>query len=238
MSIRSPYVPSAPSYGAALNMGGLYKLALHNVLVSLNFVAERFSSLSTARLKTRQLLQNCLGALDVTYIKVRVPAIDKPIYQTRKGEVATNVLVVCSRDLQFIFVLPGWEGSASDSRVFHDAVTRPNGLRVPTGYYYLVDGGYTNGEGFFAPYRGTRREMYVDPMENVVFPLETQNVDDIDVVGTVDSSDQWTAWRNDLALQMFNEWRGRRVAEVVEITTRARRAARAATVRNVRSAWE
>ncbi|KAL6128481.1 hypothetical protein ACLB2K_071836 [Fragaria x ananassa] len=103
--------------------------------------------------------KNCLGALDRTYIRVRVSAIDKPRYRTRKGEVATNVLVVCSRDLQFIFVLPGWEGSASDSRVLHDVVTRPNGLRVPTGYYYLVDGGYTNGEGFLVPYRGTRYHL-------------------------------------------------------------------------------
>ncbi|KAL6219007.1 hypothetical protein ACLB2K_012214 [Fragaria x ananassa] len=186
--------------------------------------------------------------------------------------------------LEFIFVLLGWEGSASDSRVLHDAVTRTSGLRVPTGYYYLVDGGYTNGERFLAPYRGTRyhlseldngnmprdhveyfnmkhskarnviersfgllkgrREMYVDPMENVVFPLEPQNVEDIDVVGTVESSDQWTTLSNDLALQMFNEWRGRRLArearaaEVVEITTRARTAARAATAKNARSARE
>ncbi|KAL6224157.1 hypothetical protein ACLB2K_003013 [Fragaria x ananassa] len=103
--------------------------------------------------------KNCLGPLDGTYIRVHVSAIDKPIYGIRKGEVATNVLIVCSRDLQFIFVLSGWEGSTSDSRVLYDAVTRPNGLRVPTGYYYLVDGGYMNGERFLAPYRGTRYHL-------------------------------------------------------------------------------
>ncbi|CAL5417530.1 unnamed protein product [Camellia sinensis] len=89
-----------------------------------------------------------------TYVKVLAPAIDKPRYRTRKGEIATNVLGVCSQDMQFIYVLPGWEGSASDSRVLRDAVSRPNGLKVPTGHYYLVDAGYTNGEGFLAPYRG------------------------------------------------------------------------------------
>ncbi|XP_028060687.1 uncharacterized protein LOC114264281 [Camellia sinensis] len=98
--------------------------------------------------------QNCLGALDGTYVKVLAPVIDKPRYRTRKGEIATNVLGVCSQDMQFIYVLPGWEGSASDSRVLRDAVSRPNGLKVPTGHYYLVDAGYTNGEGFLAPYRG------------------------------------------------------------------------------------
>ncbi|XP_028059294.1 putative nuclease HARBI1 isoform X2 [Camellia sinensis] len=92
--------------------------------------------------------QNCLGALDGTYVRVRVPVISKPRYRTRKGEIATNVLGVCSQDMQFIYVLPGWEGSASDSRVLRDAVNRPNGLKVPT------DTGYTNGEGFLASYRG------------------------------------------------------------------------------------
>ena len=60
---------------------------------------------------------NCLGASDGTYIKVNVPEEDKPIYQTRKNEIVTNVLGVCSQDMEFIYVLPGWEGSASDSQV-------------------------------------------------------------------------------------------------------------------------
>ena len=74
-----------------------------------------------------------MGALDGTYIKVNVPEVDKPRYRTRKGEIATNVLGVCNRNMEFIFVLPGWEGSASDSRVLRDAISRPNGLRVPSG---------------------------------------------------------------------------------------------------------
>ncbi|CAL5428119.1 unnamed protein product [Camellia sinensis] len=103
--------------------------------------------------------QNCLGALDGTYVRVLPPAIDKPRYRSRKGEIATNVLGVCSQDMQFIYVLPGWEGSASDSRVLRDAISRPNGIRVPTGCYYLVDAGYTNGEGFLAPYKGQRYHL-------------------------------------------------------------------------------
>lgn len=58
---------------------------------------------------------------------------DKPRYRTRKNEIATNVLGVCSQDMKFIYVLPGWEGSAADSRVLRDAVSRPNGLQVPQG---------------------------------------------------------------------------------------------------------
>ncbi|XP_061361204.1 protein ALP1-like isoform X1 [Gastrolobium bilobum] len=103
--------------------------------------------------------KNCLGALDGTHIKINPLQADKPRYRTRKGEIATNVLGVCSQDGQFIFVLPGWEGSAADSRVLRDAIARPHGLRVPKGYYYLCDARYMNGEGFLTPYRGQRYHL-------------------------------------------------------------------------------
>ncbi|XP_060674868.1 uncharacterized protein LOC132804479 [Ziziphus jujuba] len=183
--------------------------------------------------------------------------------------------------MEFIFVLPGWEGYAADSKVLRNALSRPNGLRVQTGCYYLVDADYTNDEGFLAPYRGTRyhisewrngcapinheeyfnmkhasarnviercfgvlkkqlailkspsfyliatqikiittcclihnfirREMIIDPGE-----VEFDRSDDVDIsieddfIGSISSSDQWTHWRDDLAKQMFDEWRGRR----------------------------
>nr|XP_048321746.1 protein ALP1-like [Ziziphus jujuba var. spinosa] len=183
--------------------------------------------------------------------------------------------------MEFIFVLPGWEGSASDSRVLRDALSRPNGLKVPTGYYYLVDAGYTNGEGFLAPYRGTRyhlsewrdgcapanheeyfnmkhasarniiercfgvlkmrwailrspsfypistqikiitacclihnlirREMALDPGEAKFDMSNDADISgDEDIIGSIGSSDQWTNCRNELARQMFDEWRSRR----------------------------
>ncbi|KAL8495124.1 hypothetical protein ACS0TY_019333 [Phlomoides rotata] len=61
--------------------------------------------------------------------------------------------------MNYIYVLSGWEGSAADSRVLRDAVTRTHGLKVPTGNYYLVDGGYTNENGFLSPYRGFRYHL-------------------------------------------------------------------------------
>uniref|UniRef100_A0A803KYT8 DDE Tnp4 domain-containing protein n=1 Tax=Chenopodium quinoa TaxID=63459 RepID=A0A803KYT8_CHEQI len=62
-----------------------------------------------------------------------------------------NVLGVCAPNMQFIYVLPGWEGSAHDMRVLQNALSRPNGFRVPRGY--------TNCEGFLAPYRGQRYHL-------------------------------------------------------------------------------
>ncbi|PPE02884.1 hypothetical protein GOBAR_DD00091 [Gossypium barbadense] len=80
--------------------------------------------------------KNCLGALDGTHIKIRVPTVDKARYRTRKGDIATNMLGVCTPNMQFVYVLPAWEGC-----------------------YYLVDVGYTNCEGFLAPFRGQRYHL-------------------------------------------------------------------------------
>ncbi|KAK6160194.1 hypothetical protein DH2020_003575 [Rehmannia glutinosa] len=103
--------------------------------------------------------KGCLGALDRTYIEVRVPLSDKGRYRNRKGNVSVNVLVVCDRSMNFTYVLSGWEGSTADSRVLRDAVSRSNGLKVPNGNYYLCDCGYTNSPGFLAPYRVVRYHL-------------------------------------------------------------------------------
>nr|AAT38700.1 Putative transposase, related [Solanum demissum] len=71
----------------------------------------------------RRWFKGCLGALDGTYIQIRVPYKDKPRYMTRKGEIATNVLEVCDKNLNFTYVLPGWEGSTTDGRVLRNAIT-------------------------------------------------------------------------------------------------------------------
>ncbi|CAN1837263.1 Protein ALP1-like, partial [Linum perenne] len=70
-----------------------------------------------------------------------------------------NVLGVCNPDCQFIYCLSGWEGSAHDARVLRDALCRPNGLKVPKGFYYLCDAGYANCEGFLTPFRGQRYHL-------------------------------------------------------------------------------
>ncbi|KAJ0034937.1 hypothetical protein Pint_25937 [Pistacia integerrima] len=45
--------------------------------------------------------------------------------------IAMNVLAVCTPKMQFIYILPGWEGSSVDGRVLRDAISRRNGLKVP-----------------------------------------------------------------------------------------------------------
>nr|GEW88026.1 hypothetical protein [Tanacetum cinerariifolium] len=100
--------------------------------------------------------KGCLGALDETSIRVTPPSDQKPRYRTRKSNIATSVLGVCCPNMQFIYVLPGWEGSAHDGRVLRDAISREDGLKIPQGCYYLVDAGYCNAPGFLASFRGER----------------------------------------------------------------------------------
>ncbi|XP_057540632.1 protein ALP1-like [Amaranthus tricolor] len=186
--------------------------------------------------------KNCLGALDGTHISVHVPSEDRARYRTRKGSIAMNVLGVCNPNLEFIYVQPGWEGSAHDGRVLRDAITRPNGLKVPQGSYYLVDAGYTNCEGFLAPYRGrwgilrtpsfypicthgrivqacvllhnlirkhmpTDYTMYWDS-DSEEGESDDEGLDDeVELITQIATTDAWTTYRNNLAQNMFNNWR-------------------------------
>ncbi|KAA0062787.1 retrotransposon protein [Cucumis melo var. makuwa] len=88
---------------------------------------------------------------DGTYIKVNVPAGDRPTFRTRKREIATNVMGVCDTKGDFVYVLAGWEGSAADSQIPRDALSRENGLQVLKGY--------PNEEGFLTPYKGQRYHL-------------------------------------------------------------------------------
>ncbi|KAH6820915.1 hypothetical protein C2S53_010257 [Perilla frutescens var. hirtella] len=89
--------------------------------------------------------KDCLGALDGTYIPVKVSKFDRGRYRNRKGQISVNVLGVCDRYMNFTYVLTGWERSAADARVLWDAIMRNNRLRVPI--------------GFLTPYHGLRYHL-------------------------------------------------------------------------------
>ncbi|XP_012841169.1 PREDICTED: uncharacterized protein LOC105961482 isoform X2 [Erythranthe guttata] len=68
--------------------------------------------------------KNCVGAIDGTHIRLKVSNSDAPRYRGRKSFPTQNILVASNFDLMFTYVLPGWEGSASDSRILNDSLTR------------------------------------------------------------------------------------------------------------------
>ncbi|KAG8367418.1 hypothetical protein BUALT_Bualt16G0069800 [Buddleja alternifolia] len=152
--------------------------------------------------------KGCLCALDGTYIPVRVLQKDKARYRNRKVDISVNVLVVCDQNMKYTYILTGWEGSAADSRVLRDAVTRPNGLKIPNGNYYLCDSGYTNCEGFLAPYRGVRyhlrdwdeSQMPLDPLDAEVNEMPNTHDDepDVEFIEQVETSNAWTSKIGDM----------------------------------------
>jgi hypothetical protein len=74
--------------------------------------------------------QDCIiGVIDGTHIRAFVEAKHAPAFRDRKGFLSQNVLGVCTFDLQFSYVYPGWEGSAHDVRVLDDAM-RSGGFEI------------------------------------------------------------------------------------------------------------
>lgn len=70
--------------------------------------------------------QDCIGVIDSMHIPAHVPAKDQYRFRNKKGSLSQNVLAACTFDLQFIFIYPGWEGSASDSRVLQAVLDDPD----------------------------------------------------------------------------------------------------------------
>ena len=81
------------------------------------------------------ICQDCVGAIDGTHIRVKVSSVEAPRYRGRKDYPTQNVLAACTFDLKFTYVLPGWEGTASDSRIIKNALTRAYPLKIPEGMY-------------------------------------------------------------------------------------------------------
>ena len=84
-----------------------------------------------------------MGVLDGTYIDIYVFNESSVPYRNRKRTFIQNVLVVCDFELQFRYILAGWEGSAHNIRVLKGAASE---LKTPLGKYYFNNAGYTNSE--------------------------------------------------------------------------------------------
>ncbi|XP_022870123.1 uncharacterized protein LOC111389435 [Olea europaea var. sylvestris] len=75
--------------------------------------------------------KDCIGAIDGTHILAMISGHDMNNYRNRHGTISQNVLAACNFDLEFIYILSGWEGSAHDSKLLNDALVRRNGLKIP-----------------------------------------------------------------------------------------------------------
>ena len=92
-----------------------------------------------------------------------ISAIRIDLRQPSRGS-RDDIFAVSTFDLQFSYVLAGWEGSAHDALVLKDAVSY-HGLRLPPGKYLLADAGYSNTEHTLVPFRGTRYHLKEQRLE-------------------------------------------------------------------------
>ncbi|XLR37617.1 hypothetical protein S83_022277, partial [Arachis hypogaea] len=74
---------------------------------------------------------DCIGAIDGTHVRVKVPIADQPRFRRRKEWPTQNVLAACSFHMRFTYALAGWEGTASDSKVLKSALSRDDRLKIP-----------------------------------------------------------------------------------------------------------
>jgi hypothetical protein len=107
--------------------------------------------------KRSPFFDNAIGAIDGTHISCAPSAADKDGSRNRKGALTQNCLMACSFDLKFVYVCSGWEGSAADALVYHDA--RCVDFRIPPGKFYLADTGFGLSEELLVPYRGVRYHL-------------------------------------------------------------------------------
>ncbi|ODN95351.1 hypothetical protein L198_04747 [Cryptococcus wingfieldii CBS 7118] len=100
---------------------------------------------------------NALGSIDGSHIVVRVPEEVKHKYRSRKSTLTVNLMASASFDIRFQYLLAGYEGSANDAAIFHEA--RRTTFIVPEGRYYLGDAGYPGESATMVPFRETRYHL-------------------------------------------------------------------------------
>ncbi|QHO51240.1 uncharacterized protein DS421_1g29220 [Arachis hypogaea] len=93
--------------------------------------------------------KDCIGAIDGTHSRVKVSRAEAPRFRGKKDHPTQNIFAACGFDMKFTYVLSGWEGTAPDSRILKDALSREHPLRIPEG-----DAGFMLKPGILTPYRG------------------------------------------------------------------------------------
>jgi hypothetical protein len=133
-------------------------LQLYQHTVKLPTIETLPSDRITKNPKFAQYFTDCIGAIDGTHIDVYLPTSEQSRYRNQKHHLSQNVLAACNFEMQFSYILAGWEGSAHDTTVLQDAQYN-HGFKTPLKKYWLRDAGYSNSETVLVPYRGTRYHL-------------------------------------------------------------------------------
>ncbi len=147
----------------------LISRSIHRVLQSLCSLYKRSVDLPGGEVpaairsnpKFYPFFEGCVGAIDGSLIPISVQGVTRDElapWRSRKGTMSQNVLAAVDFNMNFRYILSGWEGSAHDGQVLTAA--REQGFKAPPGCYYLADAGYSaNSDLLLTPYQKTRYHL-------------------------------------------------------------------------------
>lgn len=126
------------------------------------YIQQPLSSFSVAQYlegnpKLYPFFKDAIGAIDGSHIAAAPPSSLRVACRNRKGQLSQNCLFSCSFDMRFTYALTGWEGSASDARIWESALGTD--LRIPPGTFLLADAGFPHCQELLVPYRGVRYHL-------------------------------------------------------------------------------
>ena len=85
------------------------------IKILLNYRLVIYPNGSNLTTKCGLFFGNCIGALDGLHVPILVPVAEQSAWRNRKGWILQNVLIVCDFNMNFVYILPRWEGSAYNS---------------------------------------------------------------------------------------------------------------------------
>ena len=98
--------------------------------------------------------RDTIRAINGSHISIPItpPALFHPLYYNCKGFLSQNTLFTYDFNLNFMYMLTGWEGSASasDVCVYGNAIGMD--LPIPAGKYLLADAGFPQEPGLLVLY--------------------------------------------------------------------------------------
>ena len=86
-------------------------------------------------------------------------------WRGRKGGLTQNVLAAVDFNINFTYILAGWEGTAHNCSVLD--LAKRKGFEALPGRYYLADAGYSNTPITLTPYRGVRYHLREQSQTNM-----------------------------------------------------------------------
>ena len=101
--------------------------------------------------------KDAVDAINGSHLHVTPPPHRRPFYPDCNGSISMNCLFACSFAPKFIYALTGWEGSAADGLLWHDALQK--GLVIPDGKYLLTDAWFSGNPKLLTPYHGVQYHL-------------------------------------------------------------------------------